>query len=99
MKECKHPAGTIIPIVNFSKCEAKGLCVDVCPYDVFELKDITKADYATLTFSGKIKTFVHGKSKAYAVNANQCLGCGLCVTVCPEKAIKLERTDEKKAFR
>lgn len=99
MKKCKHPPGILIPIVNLSKCEAKGPCVAVCPYDVFELQDITKVDYANLTFLGKIKTFVHGKSKVYAVNADQCLGCGLCVTACPEKAIKLVRIDVKKDFR
>jgi 4Fe-4S ferredoxin len=89
MKECKHPAGTIIPVVNFSSCEAKGPCVEVCPYDVFELKDITKADYKTLSFLGKIKILVHGKQKAYATNADKCMGCGLCVSACPEKAISL----------
>ena len=99
MKECKHKAGTIIPLVNFSKCEAKGTCVEVCPYDVFELQNITQTDYSDLTFLGKIKTFVHAKSKAYAVNADKCLGCGLCVIACPENAIKLVRTIEKKAFR
>jgi 4Fe-4S ferredoxin len=91
MKECKHPAGTMIPVVNFSKCEAKGPCIEVCPYDVFEMQEIKPADYSTLTIAGKIKTFVHGKSKAYAVNADKCQGCGLCVVACPEKAITLAK--------
>jgi 4Fe-4S ferredoxin len=35
--------------------------------------------------------FVHGGKQAYAVNADACRACGLCVTACPEKAITLAR--------
>jgi 4Fe-4S ferredoxin len=89
MKACKHPPNNIIPIVNLSKCEGKGPCIEVCPYDVFEMKPITTKQFFTLNTIGKIKTIVHGKNKAFAVNADKCLGCGLCVSACPEKAIKL----------
>lgn len=89
---CIFSPGEYIPVVNFSKCEAKGPCIEVCPYDVFELKQISFADYKELTLGGKIKTFVHGKDKAYATRANQCHGCGLCVEACPEKAIRLVKT-------
>jgi 4Fe-4S ferredoxin len=88
-KICKQEAGVIMPIVNYAKCEAKGPCVEVCPYDVFEIQKITKADFAPLPFIAKIKTIVHRSKKAYAVNANKCMGCGLCVPACPEKAISL----------
>lgn len=42
---CKEEAGQLIPIVDFNKCEAKGPCIDVCPYDVFEMKLIDKDDF------------------------------------------------------
>jgi 4Fe-4S ferredoxin len=45
--------------------------------------------FFALNTIGKIKTIVHGKNKAFAVNADKCLGCGLCVSACPENAIKL----------
>ncbi|HMV42320.1 MAG TPA: 4Fe-4S binding protein [Leptospiraceae bacterium] len=89
MNECEYSAGEYIPIVNFSKCEAKGPCIEVCPYDVFELRKIEEKDYNSLTLAGRLKTLVHGKDKAYATRANRCHGCGYCVKACPEKAIQL----------
>lgn len=89
MKDCKHLPNTITPIINLSKCEGKGPCIEVCPYGVFEMQPISNKDFFTLNTIGKIKTLVHGRNKAFAVNADKCLGCGLCVTACPEKAITL----------
>lgn len=92
-QDCKHPPETFRPLVNLSKCETKGPCVDVCPYQVLELRDITPAQQRELTFAGKIKTLVHGRKKAFVVYPEACHACGLCVTACPEKAIKLVRYD------
>jgi 4Fe-4S ferredoxin len=36
-----------------------------------------------------VKLFVHGGKQAYAVDVDACRGCGICVQVCPEEAIKL----------
>jgi 4Fe-4S ferredoxin len=88
---CKPDAGKWIPVINLSKCEGKQDCVEVCPYDVFEMQEMTSDEYKSLNFTGKLKTMVHGRKKAYAVKADQCHACGLCVTACPEKAIKLAK--------
>ena len=85
----KHEAGKLIPVINLNKCEGKKDCVDVCPYDVFEMQEIDEATYTTLSFKGKVKTFFRGKLKAFAIRADACHACGLCVKACPERAIRL----------
>ncbi len=82
----------LIPVVNFNKCGGKSPCVEVCPYDVFALQPIKEADREALNWVGKIKTFFN-ENKAYVVRPNACESCGLCVTACPEKAIKLVKRD------
>jgi len=89
---CKEEAGQLMPVVDFNACEAKGPCIEVCPYDVFEMKTISQEEFKTLSFIGKLKTRVHGNKKAYVVKPDMCHACGLCVTACPEKAIKLKRS-------
>ena len=41
--------------------------------------------------SGKLKGFVHGWRQAFTPIAEACEACGLCINVCPEKAITLRR--------
>jgi len=77
------------PVINRDRCEAKEDCVAVCPYDVFAIQPLTAEDKAGLSTMGRIKAYFHGNRQAYAVRADACHGCGLCVKACPEKAIKL----------
>ncbi len=89
--DCKQVAGVVRPLIDLSACEGKQDCVPVCPYDVFEMRPITQDEYKTLSLRGRIKTWVHGREKAFAVRADACHACGLCVTACPEKAIRLTK--------
>ena len=90
--QCKSEIpGEFRPVVSPARCEGKGECVRVCPYDVFEVTRMPDEMYGSLTWMGKLKARVHGMKTASTPNADQCLACGLCVQACPEKAIKLAR--------
>ena len=86
---CKAEPGTFVPLINHGRCEAKGDCVEVCPYDVFDVLPIDNADYKRLSWIARFKVKVHGMQMAYTPRADLCLACGLCVVACPEQAIRL----------
>ena len=87
--DCKADPGALRPLVDFRRCEGKRDCIEVCPYDVFEVRRMDDADFAPLTLKAKLKQIVHGRQVAYAPRADQCRACGLCVVACPESAISL----------
>jgi NAD-dependent dihydropyrimidine dehydrogenase PreA subunit len=82
-----------MPVVNRSRCEGKGDCVEVCPYHVFEVRRIADEDYRALSFLGRLKSAAHGRQTAYTPLADTCRACGLCVVACPERAIRLQQRD------
>ena len=86
---CAEEAGNLVPVIERNRCEAKGDCVQVCPYDVFEIRVLGPEERAGLSLQGRLKAFFHGHRQAFAVRADQCHACGLCVQACPERAIKL----------
>jgi 4Fe-4S ferredoxin len=88
---CKQPPGLFVPVVNRSKCEGKEDCVRVCPYQVFEIRDLTREQKGELSFIARMKAMAHGNRQAFAVRADSCHACGLCVAACPEDAITLTR--------
>ena len=90
-KDCKQPPGTVAPVIDSNRCEGKEDCVRVCPYDVFEVRKLGDDERAALPFFVRIKVALHGGKQAFAVRADQCHACGLCVAACPEKAIRLAR--------
>lgn len=90
LPDCKEP-GLLMPVVDFNRCEAKGPCIEVCPYNVFELQELPKAERQKLTLTGKLKTWAHGRNKAMVVHPDACAACGLCVSACPEDAIQLRK--------
>jgi len=86
---CIQPKVLVVPHIDLSNCEGKGDCVEVCPYEVFEIRDLTQDKRKSLSLVGHIKTLIHGSSKGFVKRPELCLACGLCVKACPEKAIKL----------
>ncbi len=88
-QNCEEESGKLVPLIDLNKCEGKTPCVPICPYNVLEIREINDEQYAQLSFAGKIKTFFNGKKKAFVAKPDACHACGLCVSACPEKAIKL----------
>jgi NAD-dependent dihydropyrimidine dehydrogenase PreA subunit len=65
--------------------------VEVCPHDVFEVMTIHRQDFAPLGLLEKVRVTAHRRQTGYAVNAEQCRACGMCVIACPEGAIELRQ--------
>ncbi len=89
VEACRPDASALAPVIDLAKCEGKADCLRVCPYDVFEVRVATGAERKSLGLMAQLKSLAHGHKKAFAVNADQCHACGLCVAACPETAIRL----------
>ena len=95
--DCPQEPGKVAPVISSHKCEGAGDCAAVCPHDVFELRKLTGDELRALPWMAWIKVKVHGGRQAFAVNAEACQACGLCVTACPEHAIRLLATDRERS--
>ena len=87
--ECTPRARAVVPVIDRNRCEGAADCVRVCPYDVFAIEKLSWSQWADLGMVGRIKTLGHGRRQAFVVNGEQCHACGLCVSACPERAIRL----------
>src|SRR5213075_470522 len=53
---CKAAPGSWQVQVDRGRCEGKNACVEVCPYNVFEVRRIDDADFDALGFFAKLKS-------------------------------------------
>jgi 4Fe-4S ferredoxin len=86
-----HKEKNLVPVIDPRRCEGKEDCVRVCPTNVFEVRKLTADEMGALSFFVRFKVKVHGSKQAFVTKPEACETCGLCVTACPEKAIKLEK--------
>ena len=91
---CKQQAGVFAPQIDRTRCEGKEDCARVCPYGVFDVRKLTASERGELSLPVRLKVFVHGGKQAFAVRADECRACGLCVQACPERAITLKAVAE-----
>ncbi len=87
--DCKADPGAFHPEVDARRCEGKGDCVAVCPYDVFEVGRMDDRAFEAMPRLLKLKIWMHGRKTAHTPRADACRACGLCVVACPERAIRL----------
>jgi NAD-dependent dihydropyrimidine dehydrogenase PreA subunit len=76
-------------VIDRNRCSADGACARVCPEGVFEIRTLEAEDHDQLSLAGRIRSVLHGRKSAYTPNAAQCVGCGLCVDRCPQRAVTL----------
>ncbi len=88
---CRPQPGELTPVIDLARCEGKADCLRVCPYDVFEVRVAAASERKPLSLVSQLKSLAHGHKKAFAVRADQCHACGLCVSACPETAIRLQK--------
>jgi NAD-dependent dihydropyrimidine dehydrogenase PreA subunit len=65
--------------------------VQVCPYDVFEVRVLTPEERVGVSLRGRLNLLVRRNRQAVVVAPEDCHACGLCVAACPERAIQLTR--------
>jgi NAD-dependent dihydropyrimidine dehydrogenase PreA subunit len=87
--ECDGKPGKVAPVVDRNRCEAEEQCVQVCPYNVFEIRPLSPEQRSGLSLLGRLKTWDHGNRQAFVARPADCHACQLCIKTCPEQALRL----------
>ena len=88
---CTQAPGVTVPVIDPERCEGKADCLRVCPYDVFDVRKLNAQERGRLGLLARVKVAIHGGKQAFVINPDACHACGLCVSACPEAAIRLSR--------
>ena len=90
----KRGVAVTVPEWDQTKCIQCNSCSYVCPHATIRPYALTEAEAAAAPTGTKIVPVKAGKGKgvysfAMAVSPLDCMGCGVCVNVCPVGAIKM----------
>lgn len=77
------------PVVDYNRCDGKGVCTQVCPWSVFDVQMLTAAQRGPLSLWGTLRGVLNGGRQALVARPDDCHACGACVRECPEEAIRL----------
>ncbi len=90
----KRGVAVTVPEWDQTKCIQCNNCAYVCPHATIRPYALTEAEAAAAPAGAKIVPVKAGKGKgvysyAMAISPLDCMGCGVCVGVCPTGAIKM----------
>ena len=96
----KRGVAVTVPRWDESTCIQCNQCAYVCPHATIRPFALTDAEAAAAPESAKIADWKAGKGKgvykfSMAVSPLDCMGCGVCVGVCPTKAITMVAREEE----
>ena len=90
----KRGVAVTVPEWDADKCIQCNSCAFVCPHATIRPFALTEEEAAASPAAAKIRPVKAGKGKGkyqytMAVSPLDCMGCGVCVGVCPTKAITM----------
>ena len=98
----KRGVAVTVPTWNPDTCIQCNQCSYVCPHATIRPFALTEEEAASAPASAKIVDVKAGKGKgvykySLAVSALDCMGCGVCVGICPTNSLKMVPLDEEAA--
>ncbi len=90
----KRGVAVTVPVWNAETCAQCNQCSYVCPHATIRAYALDDAEAAAAPEGAKLVDFRAGKGKgkykyALAVSPLDCMGCGVCVGVCPTKSLTM----------
>ena len=98
----KRGVAVTVPQWNEATCVQCNQCAYVCPHATIRPFALTEEEAAAAPASTKLVDIKAGKGKGVykytmAVSPLDCMGCGLCIGVCPTKSLKMVPQAEEAA--
>ncbi len=98
----KRGVAVTVPAWDGDKCIQCNQCAYVCPHATIRPFALTAEEAKAAPAAAKIVDIKAGKGKGVyqytmAVSPLDCMGCGVCVGICPTKAITMEPQESQSA--
>ncbi len=98
----KRGVAVMVPSWDASKCAQCNQCAYVCPHATIRAYAMTEEEAAAAPKAMKSAPVKAGKGKgvysyALAISPLDCMGCGVCIGICPTKALTMVPQEEELA--